>query len=58
VKRLRNKTDDQLMKKDLEAMAKDPDIQKELQQINNEFSVTEEDGLKDYPPENYLSHTT
>jgi hypothetical protein len=30
---------------DLAAMANDPDIQRELQQIEVEFSVTEADGL-------------
>ena len=32
----------------LVAMANDPDIQREIQEMNAEFSVTELDGLEDY----------
>jgi hypothetical protein len=34
---------------DLAAMAADPDIQRELREIDEEFRVTEMDGLEDKP---------
>ena len=35
------------MEKQLSEMAADPEIQRELQDIEREFSVTEQDGLSD-----------
>jgi hypothetical protein len=36
---------EEALKRDIDAMAADPDIRRELQQIDQEFRVTEMDGL-------------
>ncbi len=38
--------DDQLLEKELAAMAADPEIRRELAAINEEFAVSESDGLE------------
>ena len=39
-------TDQRILKNQLVAMASDPEIQRELEKINREFTVTESDGLE------------
>lgn len=43
----KNISDKQDMDTQLSEMASDPEIQRELQEIEREFSVTERDGLSD-----------
>ena len=45
-KSLRNRQEQREWDKDLVAMAADPDIQREIREINEEFAVAEEDGLE------------
>jgi hypothetical protein len=46
VQRLRKRQDDRDWENDLVAMAADPDIQREIRLINEEFAAAEEDGLE------------
>ncbi|MDH5717732.1 MAG: hypothetical protein OEZ22_08840 [Spirochaetia bacterium] len=46
VHRLRKNKENQGFEKQLEKMATDPQIQKELNNINEEFKIAETDGLK------------
>jgi hypothetical protein len=45
-KRLRKLHEDREWERDLAAMAADPDIQREIREINEEFAAAEEDGLE------------
>lgn len=46
VQRLRKKTGREILEQELAAMAADPDIQREIKNINEEFAGTELDGLE------------
>ena len=46
--RLRHKEHDDGLQAQLAAMAADPEVQRELAAINEEFAVTEGDGLESY----------
>jgi hypothetical protein len=41
-----NALDDQVMEKELAAMAADPEIRREIEAINEEFAGSESDGLE------------
>ena len=47
-RRLRPRTSRPDWDADIVAMAADPDIQRELKAINDEFAITEMDGLENY----------